>query len=121
MQLFTSEHQSRAVVFKTISTTHASLVRTPANAALALVYNSERRQYCRHWQPFLFRQTEGSRMELHDLAEMRQKVGQAVVASIGMILVRNILLLQLPVHRVSAFLEAIVIVSAAVEIDSQLS
>ena len=38
-------------------------------------------------------------MELHDLAEMRQKVGQAVVASISMILVRNIFLLQLQVQR----------------------
>ena len=60
-------------------------------------------------------------MELHDLAEMRQKVGQAVVASIGMILVWNIFLLQLQVQRVSAFVEAIVIVLAAVEVDSQLS
>src|SRR5258708_29277073 len=75
----------------------------------------------RHAGDLLFRKTEGSRVELHDLAEMRQKVGQAVVASIGMILVRNIFLLQLQVQRVSTFLEAIVIVLAAVEVDSQLS
>src|SRR6266853_2390315 len=101
--------------------THPS-VRTTANAGLALVYNSERCQYCETLATFfLFRKTEGPRVELHDLAEMRQKVGQAVVASIGMILVRNIFLLQLQVQRLSAFLEAIVIVSAAVEVDSQLS
>src|SRR6266853_4921211 len=75
----------------------------------------------RHAGDLLIRKTEGSRVELHDLAEMRQKVGQAVVAGIGMILVRNIFLLQFEVQGGSAFLEAIVIVLAAVEVDSQLS
>src|SRR6202521_801276 len=71
--------------------------------------------------PILFRKTEGSRMELHDLAEMRQKVGQAMVAHIGMILMRNIFPLQLQVQRVSTFVEAVVIVLAAIEVDRQLS
>jgi len=34
-------------------------------------------------------------MELHDLVEVREEIGETVVAGIGMILVRNILLLQL--------------------------
>src|SRR5712675_702305 len=60
-------------------------------------------------------------MKLHDLGEVSQKIGQAVVAGIKVIFVLHIFLLQLLMERSSAFLKAVIIILAAVEINGQAS
>ena len=54
---------------------------------------------------------------MHDFAEVREEVREAVVAGIRMVLVLDFLLLKLLVQGGSAFLESVVIILAAIEID----
>ena len=59
-------------------------------------------------------------MKFHDLAEVRAKVGRAVIAGIKVEFVFNVLLLKLPVERRGACLESIFVFLSAVEIDGKL-
>src|SRR5438128_4564144 len=56
-------------------------------------------------------------MEFYRLADVFLKIIQAMIAGIKMKLVRDSFSLKLPMQRLGAFLEAIVIVTSAVEID----
>src|SRR5919108_5646074 len=61
-----------------------------------------------------------SRVEFYGLADVLLKIIQAVIPTIKMKLVCDSLSLELPMQRLGAFLEAIVIVPSAVEIDREL-
>ena len=56
-------------------------------------------------------------MKLHDLGEVGQKIGQAVVPGIKVIVVLYLFPLQLLVQRAGAFLEAVIIILTAIEIN----
>jgi hypothetical protein len=60
--------------------------------------------------------TECPRMELHDLGEVIQEIGQAVVAGVWMIFVLYLFFLQLFVERGCTFFESVVVILTAVEI-----
>src|SRR5215467_11436071 len=58
-------------------------------------------------------------MKLHHLGKVRQKVCDAVIASVGVVLVLNVLLGELAIERGSAFFESIVVVLATVEVNGK--
>jgi hypothetical protein len=60
-------------------------------------------------------------MKFHDFVEVRQKIGQAVVARVGMILVFDACFLELAMECGRAFFESEVVILAAVEIDRHAS
>ena len=64
-------------------------------------------------------QTKCAGMELHDLGEVLQEIGEAVVAWVRMIFVLYLFLLQLFVERGCTFFESVVVILTAVEIDSR--
>ena len=53
-------------------------------------------------------------------AKCDKKIGQAVIAGVGVILVLHAFFLQFVVQRSRAFFEAVVIILATVEIDGEL-
>ena len=59
-------------------------------------------------------------MKLHDLGEVGQEIGEAVIAGIQMVLVFHVLFQQLIVQGSSSFFEAIVIILATIEINGEL-
>ena len=62
---------------------------------------------------------ENAGMELHDLSHVRQEIGKAMVAGIGMIFVFYAFLVQLPVQGGRAIFKPEVVLLSAVEIDGQ--
>ncbi len=68
----------------------------------------------------LVKKAEGAGVKFHHLGEVGQKISEAVVAGVQMVLVLHAQLLQFVVQGGSAFFETVVVILAAVEIDSEL-
>src|ERR1700677_4016977 len=65
-------------------------------------------------------QAKRAGVKLHNLFKVREKIGQAVVAGIGMVHMLDSCFFQLRMQRGCALFEAVVIVLAAVEINGDL-
>src|SRR5438270_1727205 len=85
----------------------------PTRWAASLVYNSR-------VISALGQKAECFRMKFHDFGEMRQKILQAMVAREEMVFVFHAFFLQLIVQGGRSFLKSVIIILAAVEIDSEL-
>ncbi len=66
-------------------------------------------------------QAECSGVELHDLGEMGQEIGKAMIAWIGVVFVFHAFFLQLLMENRRSFFEAVVVILATVEIDGHFS
>ena len=66
------------------------------------------------------KKAEGAGVKFHRLGEVGQKISEAVVAGVRMVLVFHAQLLQFVVQGGSSFFETVVVILTAIEIDSEL-